>query len=381
MANIVLSRSRLLPPQRTEHLADFRRAKGFRERQEEDRPERRDGRDPANPEREGPDHPVRHELRRHGPDDRAHREARENEPEQRREDRAPAHSAQPLPDKDEEREEVDPEARRRREGDSRVLHRPGERDAEDPEHGEVERADEDWRPRVMQRVERLREDLHARGGEEPQREEPDGERRLCDVRLREPPAPEDDVHNGGRKEHEAYHRGDRDEPDEAEREADRAAVCRPVLLEGLVGKRRQDRPGDRDHETAEDEVRDAPRAEVVRHESVPERGERPGRHEKRELPDAVAIEPGRDLERRALHLRVAERRAGIPCTSLIFPLYFPCTSVPLPQGIWRLLGVSTEPRTGFVSLRLDTIQRKPHFPASVSLLSSERTFVFSHARL
>src|SRR5450759_456833 len=117
MVNIVPSR-RLLPPEGSKHLADFRRPKGLRERQKGNRPERRDGRDPANPEREDPDHPVGCELCGHGPYDRAHREARENEPEQRREDRAPAHSAQPLPEKDEEREEVDPEARRRRERDS-----------------------------------------------------------------------------------------------------------------------------------------------------------------------------------------------------------------------------------------------------------------------
>src|ERR1019366_6221972 len=106
------------------------------------------------------------------------REGEESSRAERREDRAAAHPTEPLTEEDEEDQEVDPEPGSCGEGDTRVLHGAGQRDAEDPEHGEVERGDEDGCSGVVERVERLREDLHARRREEPEREEADRERRL-----------------------------------------------------------------------------------------------------------------------------------------------------------------------------------------------------------
>src|ERR1035438_6227685 len=53
---------------------------------------------------------------------------------------------------------------------------------------------------------------------------------------------------------------------------------------------------------------------------------------------------------------------GIPCTSLIYPLYNPCTSLLVQCGLRRPCEVSTEPRPAFDSIGLAAIQMKPHFP-------------------
>src|ERR1039458_6698950 len=133
IANIGQRSRRPLLSKRSEHLVHFWRAEKLREGDKGDRAERDDRPHPSDSERQAPGHPVRQEPLRDRPYDRSHPEARENQPKQPDSDPAHRQPTEPLPEEGEKREEVDPEARRRRSEEPRVAHRPGESDTEPPE--------------------------------------------------------------------------------------------------------------------------------------------------------------------------------------------------------------------------------------------------------